>query len=315
MENELTAFTECVIDKPRKLTKKDLKKEFKHLGRAMIFNFVLQIVVAALLGAVIAQIAINSIHIDMNLLMITTVMVTLFFADTIPFFLCAHQLKIKIRTYFEKPALSLQEMIRWFFIIMAIVAVFNLLTTALMSFFPDIQFQQSGLEGIETTNWTTLIFSFITIAIIAPIFEEIAFRGLCLHVFNQYGTRFAIIASSMLFALLHGNVIQGIFAFGLGILLSLITLKAKSIRPAIFIHFANNSIALIPSVWVIYALFAIFILCGLILYFKNTSIFKLDEVVADHRFCWDALMATPSILIIVILHILMIITTTIFWFI
>ena len=38
MDNELPVIDESVIEKPRELTKKDLKKEFKHLGGALLFN-------------------------------------------------------------------------------------------------------------------------------------------------------------------------------------------------------------------------------------------------------------------------------------
>ena len=316
MDNELPVIDESVIEKPRELTKKDLKKEFKHLGGALLFNLVLQVFIAGLLSVVILAIAksYGFYHVNYNLMLMVTLVFTLLCADTIPFFICAHRLKIKLRTYLVKPAISGAEMVRWFLIIMGIVAVYNLLSTALINTFPNIEFQQTGLEGFSATDWITLLMSYIAIAVIAPIFEEIAFRGLCLHVFGKYGTRFAIIASSMLFALLHGNVIQSLFAFGLGILLALLTLKAKSILPAIFVHFANNSIALIPVEWFVFLLFGIFILGGLFCYFSHRDIFKLDETVPNHRFCWDALMATPSILMVVIIYTLMIIFTTVMWF-
>lgn len=317
MDNQLPVYDECMIEKPRELTKKDLKKEFKHIGGALLFNLVLQLVVASILSAVFVSVIsshYNYYLVDFNLMMMTTLVITLLCADTIPFYWCAHRLKIKIRTYYKKPELSSSELVQWFFVIMGIVAVYNLLTTGLINLFPNINFEQSGLEAFSGTDWISLLMSFLALACIAPIFEEIAFRGICLHVFAKYGTRFAIIASSMLFSLLHGNVIQSLFAFGLGVLLSLLTLKAKSIIPATIIHFANNSIAIIPIQWFVYLLFGIFILGGLFFFLKNRNIFKLDEEIPNHRFCWDACMSTPSILLVVIIYTFMILFTTLMWF-
>lgn len=317
MDNQLPVYDELMIEKPRELTKKDLKKEFKHIGGALLFNLVLQLVVAGLMSAFLLSLLFQQYslyQIDYDLMLMFTLVVTLLCADTIPFYWCAHRLKIKIRTYYKKPEIDWREFMQWFFVIMGIVAVYNLLTTGLISLFPNINFDQSGLEAFSGNDWISLLMSFLALACIAPIFEEIAFRGLCLHVFAKYGTRFAIIASSMLFSLLHGNVIQSLFAFGLGILLALLTLKAKSIIPATIIHFANNSIALIPIQWFVYLLFGIFILGGLFFFLKNRNIFKLDDETPNHRFCWDALMSTPSILVVVIIYTFMILFTTIMWF-
>lgn len=316
MDNQLPVYDEFVIEKPRELTKKDLKKEFKHIGGALLFNLVLQLVVAGILSAVLLSVMLSHSYysVDYNLLLMLTLLITLLCADTLPFYWCAHRLKIKIRTYYKKPAINGSEFVQWFFVIMGIVAVYNLLATGLINLFPNISFEQSGLEAFSGTDWLSLLMSFIALACIAPIFEEIAFRGLCLHVFGKYGTRFAIIASSMLFSLLHGNVIQSLFAFGLGILLSLLTLKAKSIIPATIVHFANNTIAIIPIQWLVYLLFGIFILGGLFFFLKDRKIFKLDEEIPNHRFCWDALMSTPSILLVVIIYTFMILFTTIMWF-
>lgn len=316
MDNQLPVYDEFVIEKPRELTKKDLKKEFKHIGGALLFNLVLQLVVAGILSAVLLSVMLSHSYysVDYNLLLMLTLLITLLCADTLPFYWCAHRLKIKIRTYYKKPAINGREFVQWFFVIMGIVAVYNLLATGLINLFPNISFEQSGLEAFSGTDWLSLLMSFIALACIAPIFEEIAFRGLCLHVFGKYGTRFAIIASSMLFSLLHGNVIQSLFAFGLGILLSLLTLKAKSIIPATIVHFANNTIAIIPIQWLVYLSFGIFILGGLFFFLKDRKIFKLDEEIPNHRFCWDALMSTPSILLVVIIYTFMILFTTIMWF-
>ncbi|HPU63151.1 MAG TPA: CPBP family glutamic-type intramembrane protease, partial [Mobilitalea sp.] len=82
----------------------------------------------------------------------------------------------------------------------------------------------------------------LKLAIISPISEELVFRGVvlaktsCLLPFYV-----ANIIQSLLFALLHLNLIQVIYAFPIGILLGYITMMYKSIIPSIIIHILFNT--------------------------------------------------------------------------
>ena len=83
---------------------------------------------------------------------------------------------------------------------------------------------------------------FIAVVVIAPIFEEILFRG---YIFDQFERRFAavgmtIVASGLLFGLYHLNIFQGVFASVLGIVLGFSYYWTRSIWIPILIHFANN---------------------------------------------------------------------------
>lgn len=51
--------------------------------------------------------------------------------------------------------------------------------------------------------------------IIAPITEELVFRGFCLKNLSRFNQRFGILASAFLFGLVHQNIIQFILAFPL----------------------------------------------------------------------------------------------------
>ncbi len=294
------------------LTKKDLKRSFKHIGGAIFFNLTLQILIAMIatvsfLGFVVSLSSAYHFTINAEEIIMFIMLVTLLAADTFPFFLCARRLKIKIRDFLQKPELQVKEFINWFFAIMAIVVAFNVVSSILISFLPFLQVESAATESKTLIG---IILNVLTIAIVAPIFEEIAFRGIILHTFKQYGTRFAILASSMLFGLLHGNITQSLFAFILGILLSKLTLKAKSILPAIFIHVFNNAMALITVEWMLLTIFAFLFIVGVWVLIKNRTLFKKDYPIPDHRFCWDALLSTPSVLAVVAIYILFIIGTT-----
>ncbi len=82
--------------------------------------------------------------------------------------------------------------------------------------------------------------------IIAPVLEEILFRGILLKgMLKKYKLMpiKAIIYSALIFAVAHLNLPQGINAFATGVVIGLIYYYTRSIKVVIFAHFINNILA------------------------------------------------------------------------
>lgn len=89
------------------------------------------------------------------------------------------------------------------------------------------------------------VLSFISLVILAPIIEEIAFRGVLLHRWSQrWGMTSAILISSLLFGVAHPDVI-GAFAFGVA--MSIIYLKTQTLIVPIICHAFTNIIAILSE--------------------------------------------------------------------
>ncbi len=88
----------------------------------------------------------------------------------------------------------------------------------------------------------------IAVAVIPPITEEFAFRGILLQKLRKYGDGFAILVSSLLFGLIHGNIVQIPFAFVVGLAAAFITVKTSSLIPAIITHFLVNFSSVLVSI-------------------------------------------------------------------
>ena len=87
--------------------------------------------------------------------------------------------------------------------------------------------------------------------IIAPIGEELFFRGVIMGYARRYmpGAS-AILFQGVLFGLYHGNIVQGIYACILGCLLGFVAYKADTLLASMILHFSINlSVLFIPSVW------------------------------------------------------------------
>lgn len=88
-----------------------------------------------------------------------------------------------------------------------------------------------------------MILMIIYTCIIAPITEELFYRGMLLKVFSRTNQRFGIFISSVFFGLAHGNIRQFMLAFLLGIFLSHITMKHNSLLPSTIVHIFVNSLS------------------------------------------------------------------------
>ncbi|MBW9155287.1 CPBP family intramembrane metalloprotease [Clostridium sp. FP2] len=85
-------------------------------------------------------------------------------------------------------------------------------------------------------------------AVVAPIYEEIIFRGILLKgMAKKINPTIALVVSALFFAVVHLNVPQGINAFLLGLVIGFIYLTTGSIYLSIFAHFINNLLALSVS--------------------------------------------------------------------
>ena len=97
---------------------------------------------------------------------------------------------------------------------------------------------------------------------VAPILEEIVFRGVIMNNLKKYGIRVAIIINSLLFGLSHYNIEMIIPAFLTGIIFSYVAYK-YSIKYSILIHFFINAITKTSQVLAILRIDILLILVGL----------------------------------------------------
>lgn len=118
--------------------------------------------------------------------------------------------------------------------------------------FPDGRPQQDVAEVIASADTLFLQVSLVLAAVVfAPVAEELMYRGVLLRALENKGKRWAIVASSALFAILHMTgldtdqfwlsaavLLPPLFI--LGIVLAWLTLKTGRIGPAIFLHSGWN---------------------------------------------------------------------------
>ncbi len=90
----------------------------------------------------------------------------------------------------------------------------------------------------------------ISLSVLPAIFEEIACRGILMQSLRRHGDSFALIVSSIVFSLLHGNFMQIPNAFVLGLVMGFFALRTNSLLTSMTMHFFNNFIITIIDVFV-----------------------------------------------------------------
>ncbi len=101
------------------------------------------------------------------------------------------------------------------------------------------------LDALTETNSAILtgnpVSAFVYSVIMAPVLEELLCRGLILSSLQKAMPKWpAIIISSLIFGVLHGNPLGIIYASAFGILLGWVYTKYNSLIPAIITHMAFN---------------------------------------------------------------------------
>jgi len=109
--------------------------------------------------------------------------------------------------------------------------------------FVEAEFYQEIVQGMREENILMIV---LTLVIMPALLEEIIFRGIIMRgLIYNHGFKFAMLFSSLLFAFVHFNLIQGLSAFFMGLVLGWLYWRYNSLLIPIMAHGFNNLLAII----------------------------------------------------------------------
>ena len=157
------------------------------------------------------------------------------------------------------------------------LSLFSMLFVILgQNFFPSYQTVENTMNAAKNSYIEMLV-----VLLIGPIFEEIIFRGAIFSILRKNIPLVpAIIIQAILFGLLHGNPLQGIYAFFLGIVLCLIYLYTGSILGNMLCHIIFNILGsvILPIVFAIFPNILIMTILGIIFLFLAYHFYKKEHL-------------------------------------
>ena len=142
----------------------------------------------------------------------------------------------KEKKYFKvNKKLNITDIVTYFALIYGINIFLNLILSAI------------NIEGqkfiVQRPIYTDIIYAIC----IAPVLEEIVFRGVLMTYLKKYGIKTAIIISSLFFGISHYNIYMVIPAFFIGIVLACVTYK-YSLKYSVLLHILMNIVANMPKI-------------------------------------------------------------------
>ena len=120
------------------------------------------------------------------------------------------------------------------------------LVTAYYSFSQNIEILKKSIDEAsaitpELTGMTSLVITLFSVVVIAPLFEELLFRGIIMRDFMKIMRPWAAITlQAVFFGAAHAVLFQSIFAFAVGIILGVVYYKTHSLKTVAICHGAFN---------------------------------------------------------------------------
>lgn len=144
-----------------------------------------------------------------------------------------------------EPVTDKKQLAIYFIYVVTVVFVgliFNIIITksGLISYSDGFQRASSTLSD------GNLIIRILCHAIAAPIIEELMMRGIVLgQLYLWYGSVVSVLLSSIFFGILHGNIVQFLYAVIVGIALGIMYVKTKRLSLCILAHGVLNLIVIL----------------------------------------------------------------------
>lgn len=151
-------------------------------------------------------------------------------------FLISEKEKTEFLSFHRIKVSTLLAVIPFTFFSMPLISLANLLS----QFFTT----NRVIEAMETTDMGQIAFLplLFSVGIFAPFCEELLCRGIYYRGYRKSGSAFrAMLLSALLFALIHMNVNQAIYAFLVGVLVVLLVEATGSLWASVFYHVLINS--------------------------------------------------------------------------
>jgi hypothetical protein len=113
---------------------------------------------------------------------------------------------------------------------------------------PALEWVGRALASASTAG---LLLAVLVIGVLAPVGEELFFRGYMLTRLREaWRAGPAILVTALAFGLIHGESVHTVLAVGIGLYLGFVVERSASVLPAVICHVANNTVSVLLSAWV-----------------------------------------------------------------
>ena len=224
------------------------KRDIISAGLIIGSTIVVSLVIQTILGIIVlgSDYAFNNSSLFQNAFNIIAVDI---FSLVIPYFIMSLILKRRYTgDLIPRKKVGKLKAFAWVSVGMGCCVGANYVTAFVIAIFKQFGYELTQAKYNDPTNALECVVLVFSTAIAPALCEEFAMRCCTLGALRKYGKGFAVVAVSIVFGLIHGNVIQFVFAFLLGLVFGYITIATDSVIPAMFIHGFNNGISVLNDI-------------------------------------------------------------------
>lgn len=229
----------------------EAKKKIKSLGSMAGIAILLFVAASFLVSSILLIPQIKSLYSSSSAFQSAFAIVSSFLYIFIPFGIMAIFIKKKEPdvNFFPFKKMSAKRAVLSVPIGLLICVGANIITNVLINLLDSagVKATQPSDSAANPETIPALLLSLVATAIMPALLEEFALRGVILQPLRKYGTAFAIVASSAIFGIMHGNLIQAPFAFIVGLGLAFFAIKCGSLWIGVIIHGLNNAYSVLMS--------------------------------------------------------------------
>ncbi len=262
-ENEIEMIPETPIDK--KDIEKRVKKSYNAAGAALLIQLGVATMITSAISGILSFIFTLDVMLNQGIEdpVLVIEMVTekltaplIMLAMTVVSYLAANLFAYFIGNAFTKKNYNAKLFgkiqMKPLDCILAVLAVLGIQMVSVL--IQTLVINLTGMNGVDETTASLLSFSdnilqnvlmVVYTVIIAAITEELLCRGVVMKSLSPVSPSFALVASSALFGIMHGNFNQMFNGFLLGLVIGYAAIKSKSIFLPIILHMAANGHAMV----------------------------------------------------------------------
>ena len=215
----------------------------------------------------------DSTNISLLSMLVSTILIGL------PVFIYLRLNKVSIRNQLRINKISIKTFLSIILVSIGFIVIIDELDSIVYALFGAPEFLQELVQQLKITSVHNGILIILTTTIVAPLVEEMLFRGFLQKVLEESWEDItkAILVTSLFFALVHLNPYWIVQIYLLGMLLGYLSWRTNSIIPGIILHGLNNGFAValnnaedvfnryynwhnqVNPAWIIFAIIIIFL--------------------------------------------------------
>lgn len=324
---------------PGKAEKKKIRYFYNIAGGGILFHLITSVILANILtfAAMAVLMVINGIslsdmisgegvkiseYINGSSIASGITLLSYLTANLITFFIGCKFADIEVKSLFKTEKLTGTLVIQYIFAGLFIQRIAGI-TVALLENLMTQGDLMANSDIVKYSDPKALIISACYACIVAPVTEELLYRGFIMKTFSKVSQRFGIFASAFFFGIMHGNVAQFVLAFLVGVFMGYLDVKHNSLIPSICVHFAVNLMSSVSGLLLNYIennsaeylifslLMFIIIFIGLVMFITFCRKNKLPKSNIHQQFrCLNIALTSPVVVIAAAVYFVILLITT-----